>query len=175
MMHRIKEGTVLYLKKRNFSLFVPATWVSNIISIVQGKTTHTAIVFKDINKLKVREMEAKGVVVTSLLEYLRRNYSRIHSFTNLTIPSESKLSIFRKECSNLNIKYDKANLVIRQPLHFLFGTRWKTDTVNSRICSEDTARCVNKLEFTFNNPENVSPQEMFIFYKKRRRITKWKY
>ena len=149
---------VLFLEKRKFKLFKPISWLSNLIYLFQGKYTHTAVTFLKNDKLYVREMKAYGVVFTYFPNYLKKHEGRCIVALNLRFGNEEK---YNKYCNENFVKYDYKNLLIWQPIKFLFSIFVGKDTPKARICSEDSARCVNVFCNIIENPEKISPNELF--------------
>ena len=68
----MKSTDIIFLKKRKLSLN-PRSWLSQMIALIQGDITHTAIVFERCGELFVRDMDWNGVKFIELNTYIEQN------------------------------------------------------------------------------------------------------
>ncbi|MCK4500960.1 hypothetical protein KAU11_10725 [Candidatus Babeliales bacterium] len=158
----ITTNSILFLTRKKFNVLNIGTWVSSLIDLFQGGITHTAVVFKWGNLLAVREMTESGTLITPLSCYLKTHKNRIKSTYEVITRNYEAIECYNRECLKPS-SYDFVNLLLRQPLRLLFNVRSRKVTEHKRICSEDTARCVNILRPLFNDVENLSPQEIYNY------------
>ncbi len=159
----MESGSVIFLTKRPFKFFHLRTWISGLIDHFQGAVTHTAIVYQFEDVFYVREMDVKGNRSIEYYEYLKIHEARVKEVIPFGINiAYSRLQMFNRKCHNTTAVYDFSNLLFFQVFKGLFS---KKETKYKRICSEDTARMYNILDYTFSDPENVNPQLLYDIIK----------
>ena len=160
----MKSTDIIFLKKRKLSLN-PRSWLSQMIALIQGDITHTAIVFERCGELFVRDMDWNGVKFIELNTYIEQNRER------MTVKRSQcncgNILQFNRACSSEVSYYDFFNLLFFQVVKNVFKFWIGSDTEDRRLCSEDTARCYNKYKYTFMSVESISPQNLFDM------INKW--
>ena len=153
-------GIVILLTAKKVKLNRPNTWISKLIELIQGKYTHSAIIYKQCDGYYVRDVDGKGVHRTKLCDYILKYKDRIkdnfYRVKNIQYKYPIKLNDY---CIKDNSKYDFKNLILFQLLLSITGKYFGKKTKYEHTCSEDTARCINQyVGFElFENPDSIYP------------------
>jgi hypothetical protein len=156
----IKVG---FLTARKFSLKELHWYIlGKLIELIQGKYVHTFVIYIDSCwGSTVREMSGLGVKKTDWSTYFKKYYNRLE-IVDIETDSIFSYRDFTDFCKNSKAKYEYKNLIIWQLVHKVTGKWFGKDTSYRRICSEDSARAINKAVIGLvQYPDKVSPTELY--------------
>lgn len=169
----MKEGNIILLTRRKGSLFNLRNLVSYLIAYFSIKdtkdidkvATHSAIVYKEDDEFYVRDMDMRGVVRYKFIDYLAIFNDRIKVKENPFESPSHMVDFFNNECITREVTYEFKNTLFFQLIKVMTGRFLGKDTLDTRSCSEDTARLFNCLKYWFWCPESIAPSDIDLITK----------
>jgi len=162
-------GSIIFLTKRKekpyyrkFISYMIAKMTRNKGQRLEDVKVHAAIIYRYDDTLYVREMESKGNINYTLVEYNALYGDRMVIYSHNMSFDEWNVDRFNFSCRNQSVKYDYKNTFIFQIVKRYTTLFLGRNTPYHRMCAEDTQTQFNLLSCNyFKTPESTNPNELW--------------